>query len=155
MSHFIQPIDVDGTHYCCGCEGGRSTKGVLTDGIIGSGAGNSAEIVTDCGSWTAFSGTETGDEGELSFGVSCGSTVNLSATSVDSYGTGEYIVDVDFYIDGVFDSSITLTDVAPNDTVALSITGSPCGVIIAVHGYPTATDDLYDVAVTLDVTSIT
>ena len=153
MAHLISPIDIAGTDYCCKCEGGRSTKGVLTTDYASP---NGASITTDCGIWDIFSGGEADDEGEISIGVSCGSNVELEfALSVIINPTDEWIVDVDVYKDGVFFGAVALSDLQSRDTITVTMTGGPCGTIITAYAYPTATDDAYDVTVTMEVLSIT
>jgi hypothetical protein len=162
MSHIIQPIfipAISANQYCCKCYGvsealGRGTKGVLTSDLLGGG--NSADVsANDCSPWTAFTGHHDSNEGEISFGVSCGSSVQITLTSTVVNPAHNYIVEVEFYIDGNIDSTTTLDLLDPNDILTLSVTGSLCGKIITVYAYPTATDDYFDATVTMEVISIT
>lgn len=98
-------------------------------------------------------------EGEISFGVSCGETVYFKVSSSSTGGSGDdhYDVDVEFFVDGVSEStfSLTPTDDVENDFV--EVTGGPCGTIVTFHAKSldsTAADNTTTVTVTLEVTSI-
>jgi len=75
MAHFIQPITIDGTAYCCKCYGvsallGRGTKGVLTDSPSGlDGETQTAVITNDCSPWTLLTGELADDTWELWWGL--------------------------------------------------------------------------------------
>lgn len=152
MSHFIQPIEIDSTFYCCGCEGSRSTKGVLTTDYASP---NGATITTDCGAWELFAGGESDDEGEISFGVSCGSTVEVGITSAVVNPTHDYTVDITVYVDGIVDHITTMYPGNNSETVSVSVTGSPCGTIVTAYAVPYLTENDFSVTVTMEVTSIT
>jgi len=155
MAHLISPISIDGTLYCCKCQGGRSTKGVLTDDYIVT-AGNSATITTDCGEWEIFTGGSTSDEGEISFGVSCGSSVEIYFDSTEAGSNDTYDVGIDIYIDGGYHTTVVLSEFFSEDTVDVPITGSPCGSIITAYCVPSGfSSGTYDVTATMEVLSIT
>ena len=82
----ISPITIDGTAYCCKCYGttaalGRGTKGIKTDSSFAlNGHANTADITNDCSPWDLLDGTAGAageEEGEITFGVSCGTTVAI------------------------------------------------------------------------------
>ena len=154
MAHLIQPITIDSVAYCCSCQEGRSTEGVLTDDYIVT-SGNSANA-TDCGEWEIFTGGSTSDEGEISFGVSCGSSVEIYFNSTEAGSDDIYDVGIDIYINGGYHTTVILSEFFTEDTVYVPITGSPCGSIITAYcvpsGFGSAT---YDVTATMEVLSIT
>lgn len=155
MAHLIQPITIDSVAYCCSCQGGRSTKGVLTDDYIVT-AGNSATITTDCGEWEVFTGGSTSDEGEISFGISCGSNVEIYFDTTEAGSNDIYDVGIDVYINGGYHTTLPLNEYYHEDTIDVPITGSPCGSIITAHCVPSGFNSVtYDVTATMEVLSIT
>jgi hypothetical protein len=128
---------------------------VLTDDYIVT-AGNSATITTDCGEWEIFTGGSTSDEGEISFGVSCGSSVEIYFDSTEAGSNDTYDVGIDIYINGGYHTTVVLSEFFPEDTVDVPITGSPCGSIITAHCVPSGFGPAtYDVTATMEILSIT
>jgi len=93
-------------------------------------------------------------QGEITFGVSCGTTVEIDL-EVTSFPQTDWVLDVDIYIDGVLDSTETFSYLSGifAASVSLIVTGGPCGSLITLHAFFTANP----AAVTLEaeVTSIT
>jgi hypothetical protein len=155
MSHLILPVEIDSTDYCpiCQAAGGAATKGVLTTFHANP---NQSVISSDCSPWQLFTGHEDSDEGEISFGIACGTTVELALTSTVVNPAHEYGIDIEFYIDGILDSGVFITETNPSDTASLIVSGGACGNLITVVANPLASiEDYYDATVTLSVTGIT
>ena len=172
MSHIIQPIEIDSTDYCCKCYGttaalGRGTKGVLTEDFlfVSTPEINTAVITNDCSPWTAMTGsfsdfTTYTPEGELSFGVSCGSEVAIDLDSSSAGGSGDdvYSCAVKIYRDGVLWDTYFLSSGSASETDTITVTGGPCGEIITIHAFNEfliINDFTTTVTVTAEVTSIT
>ena len=159
MSHLIQPITIGGTAYCNTCEGGRSTKGVKTDSAFAlNGGTNNATITDDCSPWDLLDSGNTGltsFEGEITFGVSCGTTVAIDL-EVTSFPQTAWLLEVEIYIDGALDSTKTFSYLSGvfDESVSLTVTGGPCGSLVTLHAVAT---DASTVAIDLEaeVTSIT
>ena len=151
MAHLISPISINGTSYCCKCQGGRSTEGVLTQNHANP---NGAEISNLCSPWVLFTGGESDDEGEVSFGVSCGTDVEIQFTSTE-YTDSEYTIDVEIYIDGGYDQAVSLDEINTNETITITAAGVPCGKIVTFYCYPTASTYPFNVDVEAEITSIT
>tara|TARA_R110000822_G_scaffold72101_1_gene173600 strand:+ start:943 stop:1452 length:510 start_codon:yes stop_codon:yes gene_type:complete len=164
----ISPITIDGTAYCNTCEGGRSTKGVLTEDILFTSSPEiqTAVITNDCSPWQLMTGSlddyeSYNPEGEISFGVSCGTTVNIDFSSSSSGGTGDnkYWVAVLIHVDGVNFTTITVYQASPTGSRAVTVTGGACGSIVTMHAilqdFPGSSDFSTTATATAEVTSIT
>lgn len=161
MSHLILPIDIEGTKYCPTYQSGRMTTGVLTSFEV-SGT-NYAEITTPESPWKLAVlpiGDIAGD-GEVSFGVACGSTVLIDFTSQDTSTAPDYAVLINIYVDGVsFGSSFYLFNYAPDSLgFEIDLIDVPCGSIVTLVASATRADlvpgDDGLLTVTAEVTSIT
>lgn len=167
-NHLISPITIDGTAYCNTCEGGRSTKGVLTEDILFDSFPEiqTAVVTNDCSPWQLMTGS-LGDyqfynpEGEVSFGVSCGTTVNIDFSSSSSGGDEDnnYYIAVRIYVDGVDFTTITVYQALPTGSRAVTVTGGACGSIVTMHAvlqdFPGSSDFSTTATATATVTSIT
>tara|TARA_R110002167_G_scaffold109980_1_gene280166 strand:+ start:189 stop:695 length:507 start_codon:yes stop_codon:yes gene_type:complete len=163
----ISPITIDGTAYCNTCEGGRSTKGVLTEDILFLNYPEiqTAVITNDCSPWKVMTGSlddyeDYHPEGELSFGVSCGTQVDIDFSSSSTGGTGDndYYSAVLIYVDGVLFTSLNLTQASPTGTREVTVTGGPCGSIITLYAILQEffdSDTTTTATATAEVTSIT
>ena len=171
MAHLIQPITIDGTAYCCKCYGvseklGRGTEGVLTDNDFAlDGETNKAVITNDCSPWDLLKNATIGyePEGEISFGVSCGTYVNIDFVSSGfqfGSGTGSitYSIDVEVFVDGVGLGSFNMTHPSSTtETVIFSVIGGPCGTIVTLYAKSLASGGSSSTwaNLTAEVTSIT
>ena len=136
MAHIIQPISIEGTKYCLTCQTGQATIGVATD-ITGGGFPNGASHDTDgspisgfvpCGPWrlaTVFAGPDLC--GEISFGVSCVATVEVTLTLDGESGP----VDYEIFLNGV--SYVTGTVTATDAIETITISSGACGSVITVN----------------------
>ena len=161
----ISPITIDGTAYCCKCYGtsaalGRGTKGIKTDSSFGiNGATNNATITDDCSPWELLDSGNTGStsfEGEITFGVSCGTTVEIDLT-VGSHPQTAWEAHVYIYIDGVLDTTagpFSYFDAIFFEAVTLTVTGGPCGSLVTLHAVATDTSAVA-IGLEAEVTSIT
>lgn len=162
MSHLILPIDIDGTKYCPTYESGRMTTGVLTSfEVLGT---NYAEITTPESPWKLAVlpiGDIAGD-GEVSFGVACGSIVLINFTSQDTSTAPHYAVLISIYVNGVLIvAPFYLFNYDPDALgVEIDLLDVPCGSIVTLVASATRADlvpgDTDGVlTVTAEVTSIT
>ena len=164
MSHIIQPIEIESADYCCKCYGttaalGRGTKGIKTDSSFAiNGATNNATITNDCSPWELLDSGNTGStpfEGEITFGVSCGTIVEIDLTvgffPQTAWGGYVYI-----YIDGVLDTTEEFSYLAGDldASASLTVTGGPCGNLITLHAFITDTSPVA-IGLEAEVTSIT
>jgi hypothetical protein len=165
-NHLISPITIDGAAYCCACEGGRSTKGVLTEDILFNSYPEiqTAVITNDCSPWQVMTGSQSSyqfyePEGELSFGVSCGEEVNLDFVSSSTGGSGsdDYDIDVEVFVDGVSDTTFTMEPSSSTNSGTITVTGSPCGSIVTIYAQSMSSggDVTTTATLTVEVTSIT
>ena len=142
----ISPITIDGTAYCNTCEGGRSTKGVLTEDILFQSFPEiqTAVITNDCSPWQIMTGSISSfqfyePEGEMSFGVSCGTTVtvDLAASATGGDDDDAYSIDVDIYRNGALWNTYNLFSTTGANTsetdIEIAVTGGPCGEIITIY----------------------
>lgn len=151
MAHLIQPITIDSVAYCCSCQGGRSTQGVLTQNHANP---NGATISNLCSPWVLFTGGESDDEGEVSFGVSCGTDVEIEFTSTE-YTDSDYTVDIGIYIQGVLDQTISLSETNTSETVSFTVISGPCGEVVTIYCFPVGGFEPFNVDVEAEVLSIT
>ena len=117
---------------------------------IGSESGNT----TTNHEWKLISSVSAG-EGEITFGVSCGTTVAIDL-EVTSSPQNAWVLDVDIYIDGALDSTETFSYLSGilDASVSLTVTGGPCGSLVTLHAHLTSSVAA-SVELTAEVTSIT
>lgn len=133
MAHFIQPIVVAGSSRCCECQDGRATPGFLTNDIILTEI-NSATISPEfpCGPWSLIEdpgGDAVIRYGEITFGLSCGSSVALYITN-----NGFQPVTVMFYLDGALVETIPIELFGAVEAV-IPFTGGPCGTLLTLVAF--------------------
>ena len=171
MAHFIEPIEIESNLYCCKCygtsEAGRGTKGVLTEDILFTSFPEiqTAVITNHCSPWTIMTGSLSFaqfymPEGEISFGVSCGTTVNIDFVSSASGGTGgdTYTIRVRVFVDGGTEEDFEMDNSYDEISKAITVTGGPCGSIVRIYAQSEpdlAADFTTTATVTAEVTSIT
>ena len=167
MAHFIQPIEIESADYCCKCYGttaalGRGTKGIKTDSSFAiNGHANTADITNDCSPWDLLDGTAGAageEEGEITFGVSCGTTVEIDL-DMGFFPQGLWFLDVDIYIDGVLDSTESFTwddpTFAARSVTLTDVPSGPCGSLITLHAFSPDPKANSGLEITAEVTSIT
>lgn len=138
------------------------TTGVLTSfEVLGT---NHAEITTPASPWklSVLPISQINGDGEVSFGVACGSTVLIDFTSQDTSTAPDYAVLINIYVNGV-------SNVAPFDLfnfdpdllgVEIDLLDAPCGSIVTLVASAVRADlvsgDIDGVlTVTAEVVSIT
>lgn len=145
--HLIQPVSIEGTKYCFTCQGGRITKGVLTDfDLFGA---NGAFITSDCGPWQlAEVIAGPGLVGEISFGASCVNSVLVKITPHYDPLTVIQEVEVEIRINNTFLKSVFLGADFIDETIDL--TPAACGSVVTFQ-VRSGTADTLD----LEVLSVT
>jgi len=189
MSHIVEAIEViqnytspaESETLCCTCYGtsaalGRGTKAILANVTFPTNSPeiNTAVVTNDCSPWRIMSGsTGAGSyyepEGEIAFGVSCGTTVNIDFDSSSSGGTGDnhYDVRVLVFVNGAVGADFYMNPSSDSASKSVSVTGGPCGYSFSAHGTqvriyarslyesPFDQDRTTTVTVNAEVTSIT
>jgi hypothetical protein len=133
MAHIIQPLTVDGTQYCVDQHGNRATQVVNTE-IMGSVI-DVATIINPAGPWE-MQIVGVASLFEVSFGVGCGSYVEMEFT-VSTSSSGIWTVDVEVHVNGNPAAAATLSlvggvDLPDTYPLNVSISDVPCGSIITV-----------------------
>ena len=133
MAHFIQPIAIvpsggSSTEYCLDQKSGRMTRGVNTDYL--STATDLADV-SDLDSPWIMTVVGLASNFELSFGVGCGDTINLSFNNTGSATAWQ--VDYSTYVNHQTYSSNSFTDstTLPH-TDSVTISDVACGSLITV-----------------------
>ena len=105
-------------------------------------------------------------EGEISFGVSCGNTVDIdfSSSSAGGSGSNNYFISCKIFVDGVIvPDGLTpgfelQNGVWADATKTITVEGGPCGTIVTLYAQSIDTvsaDPTTTVTLTAEVTSIT
>lgn len=125
MAHIIQPLEIEGNLYCVNQHGYRATQGVNTD-ILGAPTGT-VDVSNPASPWTV---TGTQMFREITFGVGCGTDVELQFTTTKA-GVEELFITI-FVNDVEYDyiGSLDALNTPYNTTVSLD--DLPCGSIISM-----------------------
>jgi hypothetical protein len=157
MSHLIQPILIDGTRYCVSYHGNRATRGVLTafyasanTAELANGPGGTEDLA---GPWVLIFGsssTATVWEGEISFGVGCGSQITVQLSNA-----GEEGVAVFAYLNNAGAPIASETLEVETKNMVIDITDAPCGSIITLYAFNEDDGPTYSTLCTAEIVSIT
>jgi hypothetical protein len=149
MAHLIQPITIAGSLCWNSCQLGRSTPAYYTSVDPDIGFGEAADISTPCGPWVIIPDITISLDGEFSFGVLCGDTLDVLFTISSSLDSSLILRG---YIDGVLNQVIYAAGNSPQ-TMTFNLTDSPCGSVITLVCLVNALS--YPGTVTAEITSIT
>jgi hypothetical protein len=138
-AHLIQPIDVHGIPLCPIYQSGRMTTGVVTESFV---TPSLAVLDAPQSPWRLVilpSGDLAGD-GEVSFGVACGSTVTLDFTSSDTSTSPDYYIEIYAVVDGEAFPSVgvpltTLTSAGAGDSISgleIDLSDAACGNVVVL-----------------------
>ena len=131
----IQPIDVDGTVRCPICEGNLATVAAKTD-INSTGDTNTASgggCSTSSTSWRVLKASAIYEDwGQLSFGVTCLTTVTVRIHGSDRGAISDTSYEI--YLDGVSKDNGTVPADAAGASYEVTLPAhTPCGSVITVE----------------------
>lgn len=157
MNHLIQPVEIEGSLYCMTQHGVRTTIGLDTN-IIVFPTVPALDLTTNPGSpWDTY--IPGFGASEISFGVGCGDTVEITIDTVGEPtdpGYPVYGMVMDVHINGntVAQSSNPFTNTSPSGTVSISLTDEACGNVVTLVFY-TGSSGSGEVYITATINTIT